>query len=434
MAYSLEIATDAGVPPGLEPGLRLCEPRPGMGKGGSFLRAFGRVLLAVPVRFLADSGLVHASALAYTTLLALVPLLALMLAAAKGLGGTDEIESLLLARFALDPEVAATLRGWIEHLNVAALGTLGAVTLLLTAISVLGHIEATFNHVWRVRGARPWWRRLTDYLGVLTLTPILLLVATGMTSFAAQHDVLQRMLDERTIGELTAVAVRALPYVFNAVAVAVLYLVMPNRRPHLPSLLVAAVAAGVCWQLVQVGYVQLQVGVARYNAIYGALAQLPGTLVWLYVSWVIVIAGAELAAVLEYGPGDRRGRPLSDLQVGVEVLSRAMDFFRGLPSACNAPAIARSLGIDVQQVGAVIDRLSLPGWLVWQEGEGQAFLLGRDPLAIDAAAVVALIGDESGGSREASEALNWINEARARALAGRTLAELFPADESAAER
>ena len=84
------------------------------------------------------------------------------------------------------------------------------------------------------------------------------------------------------------------PILINVLAIGIMYTVMPNRRPHFPSILVAAIVAGVLWQMVQLGYVALQIGVARYSAIYGALSQLPVTLVWIYVSWAVVLAGARV--------------------------------------------------------------------------------------------------------------------------------------------
>ncbi len=392
---------------------------------GVRLRATGRLLASVPGRFVADDGLGHASALAYTTLLAVVPVVALMLAAVKGIGAADEIEGLLLARFALDPEVVAVVREGIERVNVATVGTLGAGLLIFTVVSVLGHIESTFNHVWRVRTGRPWWRRLTDYLGVLTLTPLLLLLATGLTSFVTEHQVLDRLLAERLIGDVTALVLQALPYAFNVAALAILYLVMPHRRPHLPSLLVAAVVAGVLWQLLQVGYVRLQVGVARYNAIYGALAQLPVTLVWLYVSWVVVIGGAELAAVLEYGADDRPARPVSDLGLGLEMLTRALASFNGLSSPPTALALARECGVDLPRVMTMAERLAAAGWLVWVADEPGAFVLARAPASIGALDAVALLEDEAGANGPARHALAALGRARARGLEGYTLADLL---------
>ena len=392
------------------------------------LRVTGRLLASVPGRFVADDGLGHASALAYTTLLAVVPVVALMLAAVKGIGAADEIEGLLLARFALDPEVAAVVRDGIERVNVATLGTLGAGLLLFTVVSLLGHIESTFNHVWRVRAGRPWWRRLTDYLGVLTLTPLLLLLATGLTSLVTDHQVLDRLLADRLIGEATALVLQVLPYAFNVVALAILYLVMPHRRPHLPSLLVAAVVAGILWQFLQVGYVRLQVGVARYNAIYGALAQLPVTLVWLYVSWVVVIGGAELAAVLEYGAEKRADRPVPDLRLGLAMLGRALAAFRGLSAAPTTQGIASECGVDVQRAMALAERLAAVGWLAWVADEPGAFVLARAPALIGALEAVALLEDEAVANGPGEHALAVLARARTRGLAGCTLADLLEED------
>ncbi|MDX2170113.1 MAG: YihY/virulence factor BrkB family protein, partial [Deltaproteobacteria bacterium] len=328
---------------------------------------------------------VRASALAYTSLLSLVPLFAIMFAVLKGLGVQSRLEPLLLSRLSLDQETTDQIIAYIDKVNVGTLGSIGAAALVLTVISVLGTIEASFNYIWRVAQQRTLWRKVSDYLGVVMITPFLLLAAGALTSAAQVQQVIEFVT---TNGLLGGVAVRILaltPIVMNVVALGVLYLVMPNRRGDWRALLPGALFAGTAWYLVQTLYVQLQVGVANYNAIYGAMAQLPVTLAWLYVSWAIVLAGAELAAVLEYG-GEAvaaGARTVDRRAVALELLVRAARAFAGDGEAPTAVRVARELHLDVALVLEVAADLRTRGWLAADEDHPGRLVLARAPAALD---------------------------------------------------
>jgi YihY family inner membrane protein len=221
------------------------------------------IVVATVKRFYADRGLEAAAALTYTSLLSLVPLLALMFAVLKGLGAQHRLEPLLLSKLSLDPEVTARLLEWIDHTNVGTLGALGAVFLIFTVISVLGSIESIFNVVWRVRHGRSWWRKVTDYVSVVLLIPFLLLFAVGLTSALREQAILRALLSVEVVHGVVLFVLGLAPIAMNVVALGILYAVMPNRRPHAKSIVIAALLAGCVWQVVQNGYVSLQIGVAR---------------------------------------------------------------------------------------------------------------------------------------------------------------------------
>ncbi|HZR85088.1 MAG TPA: YihY/virulence factor BrkB family protein [Candidatus Binatia bacterium] len=343
-----------------------------------------RFAVAVGRRFFVDNCLLHASALTYTSLLSIVPLFAIMFAVLKGLGAQQQLEPLLLSRLALDPDTASRIVQYIERTNVGTLGALGAAGLLATVISVLGAIEASFNHIWRVPAQRSYWRKATDYLSAVLVTPFLILAAVGITSTLQQQTFLSWMWENQLIGPIAVRLLHLAPYAINVVALFVLYAIMPNRRPHVPSILLGALFAGCVWQLVQASYVALQIGVARYNAIYGALAQLPVTLVWIYVSWVVVLAGAEIAAVAELGD-DAVARADADstrFALAVSLLLRAAEAFRDGAGAIDPLACARELRANGGLLLEVADRLRRAGFLA-AGADDRELLLARDPAAID---------------------------------------------------
>jgi membrane protein len=339
-------------------------------------------------RFYDDQCLSRASALAYTSLLSIVPLLAVMFSVLKGLGAQQRLEGVLLSRLSLDPETTDLIITYIDNTNFGTLGALGAAALVLTVISVLGNIETSLNAIWRVAQQRNLWRKVTDYMGVVTLTPFLLLAATTITSAGQAQGIVQWVLDNGYLGGFAVQILGLAPIAINAVAIAVLYAVMPNRRAAWGPLLAGALFAGFAWHIAQLGYVNLQVGVSRNNAIYGALAQLPVTLVWIYISWAVVLAGAELAAVLEFGEdavqpaGAEREEALA-----LELLVRAADAFTKGQVGIGLPKVATRLRVDLGILQHAAGRLCERGWLVAVDDHPGHFVLGCDPARIPLAEV-----------------------------------------------
>jgi len=356
------------------------------------LQQTGVLLWLAARRFYDDQCLVRASALAYTSLLSLVPLFAIMFAVLKGLGVQNRLEPLLLSRLSLDQATTDQIIGYIDKVNVGTLGSIGAAALLFTVISVLGTIEASFNLIWRVERQRTVWRKVTDYLGVVLVTPFMLLAGGALTSAAQVQSVLQWVTSN---GYLGGIAVRLLglaPILMNAIALGVLYAVMPNRRAAWRAIAPSALFAGAAWFLTQALYLQLQVGVANYNAIYGAMAQLPVTLAWLYVSWAIVLTGAELAAVLELGGEavSAREAPVDRRAVALEVLVRAARAFSGGEAAPTALGVARALYLDPTVVQETVAVLLERGWLAVEDTAQRRLLLARAAASIDLGELVAL--------------------------------------------
>ncbi|MGD9765186.1 MAG: YihY/virulence factor BrkB family protein [Candidatus Binatia bacterium] len=350
---------------------------------------------AVVRRFYADQCLMRASALAYTSLLSMVPLFAIMFAALKGLGVQHRLETLLLSRLSLSEDTTMAIIGYIDRTNVGTLGAIGAATLVLTVISVLGTIEASFNHIWRVPRERSVWRKVTDYLGVVLLTPFLLLAATALTSAGQVKTVVQWVLATGYVGTAAVWLLKLVPLAMNVIALGALYMIMPNRRGAPLPIAVGALFAGIAWHLVQLAYVSLQIGVAQYDAIYGAVAQLPVTLVWLYVSWAVVLAGAELAAVLEFGVEAALSRaPVRGDAVALHLLVRAGDAFREGHSGISLRRAARELRVDLAVVQDAAEQLVKRGWLVRVEGHPDWVVLARDPTLVPLRDVVVSGGSE----------------------------------------
>ncbi len=260
-----------------------------------FILHQGQIWVLVVKDFIADRCLLKASALTFTTLLSIVPLLALMFSVLKGFGVQNELEPLLLEHLAVGSgDVVTKLIEYINNTNVARLGMIGLVFLVITVLTLLSNIEASFNSVWGVKETRPIMRRFTDYFSVVTIGPVFVVAAISMTSSLQSQGLVQRLLEQAYVGELMLVLFKVLPFMVMWLVFAGLYLFMPNIKVSLRAALMGGVFGGTLWQLSQWGYVHFQVGVAKYNAIYGTMAALPIFMVWIYVSWMIVLLGLEM--------------------------------------------------------------------------------------------------------------------------------------------
>lgn len=335
--------------------------------------------------FTANNALLRATALSFTSLLSLVPLLALAFSVLKGLGAQNRLVPLILKQVtAGNEEVVDRVVSYIGNTNMGSVGAIGLAALLFTAISMLGSIEEAFNAIWGVPETRSFYRKFSDYLSVLISAPLLLLAATSITT-TLQSKWLTSWIIERTyLGDLFLFTLGLTPYLVVWTAIFLLYVFIPNTRVRFDSAAVGAVLAGTLWQLAQWAYIHFQVGAGNYNAIYGTLAALPILMVWLYVSWIIVLFGMEVVAAHQNRSTfrrDIRGREISHaLQelVALAALRHIADsFYRGEP-AWGEHHLAVKLGVPLRIVRDTLEHLREQGFIV-QAGEGRgSFYPARD--------------------------------------------------------
>ena len=247
-------------------------------------------------RFQKDGGLQVASALTYTSLLSIVPLLAVSLAVIGSFGALapmrEAVQSTLLDF--LVPSVAMDLSGYINDFleNTKELTAPGVIALAFTAIMMLSTIESTFNRIWRTSGARPWPIRFLAFWAVLTLGPILLGISLALSSTF-------RIITEQAVGEAAVQqGTLVLTFFLQWAAFTALYLIIPVRRVMLLDALAGGAVAAILFQPLKFGF-----GIAfdssnNYQTIYGALAAIPVFLIWLYSFWTLLIIGAQVAAAL----------------------------------------------------------------------------------------------------------------------------------------
>lgn len=260
------------------------------------LRAFGLHLWR---QFRDDRSFEAAAALSYTSLLALVPLMAVMLGVISAFPVFDqwasELEAYIFSNF-----VPAAGDAVQEHLNqfvdrTAGLTGAGTVFLIITAILLMSTIERSLNRIWRVSAPRRISGRLVTYWAVLTLGPLLMGGSLALTSYLAA---VPRLAPEAVRSVLDGLFLNITPFVVALIGFALVFLVVPNRRVRLRDALTGAVISAILFELAKRGFVVYVTHFPTYERLYGALAAVPLFLVWIYVSWVVVLLGASVAAAL----------------------------------------------------------------------------------------------------------------------------------------
>lgn len=265
-----------------------------------FLRQLQIMIIAVRGLY-EDKVYLQASALTFFTLLSIVPIIAMIFGIAKGFGLENYLEAELAKVFAGREEVLEFVMSFANSFLEATSGGLmagvGMVILFYTVMKVFSHIEDSFNNIWQVNQPRSFTRKFADYFSMILIAPIFIILSNLFTVFfTTQIDEITSSIN--LLGYLNPFImfiVRLIPYLLLWIIFTILYMVMPNTKVNFTSALLAGIIAGTLFQLVQWGYIHFQVGVSRYNAIYGSFAALPLLLLWMQVSWLVVLFGAEIS-------------------------------------------------------------------------------------------------------------------------------------------
>lgn len=239
-----------------------------------------------------------ASALTYSTLLAIVPLLAVLLGIAKGFGFQEAVQQELFDYFPRQEQELSEAFKFVERYLAQAQGGViigvGLILLFYTVINLISSIEDTFNDIWQIQKSRPWHRKISDYLALFLILPVLMTASSGLSIFLStlQNSFLSSYVFFTPLVELV---LNIAPFVITIMVFTGLYVSLPNTKVKFVNGLIAGVLAGSAFQFFQFIYISGQIWVNKYNAIYGSFAALPLLLLWLQLSWLICLFGAELA-------------------------------------------------------------------------------------------------------------------------------------------
>lgn len=258
--------------------------------------------------FKEDKISLRASALTVYSLLAVVPVVAMAFGIAKGFGMSKYIEQLktqLEERFLANVESQQEIinrifefaNSFLENTKGGLIAGIGLIVLLWSVLKVFSNIESSFNAVWHIRKSRSWFRKFSDYFSLMLIAPIIAILSSSASVFITTQ--IERITEEVEllgfISPFIFFLVKLIPYVLIWFLFTFLYMFMPNTKVKFRSALIGGIVAGTVFVFIQWVYIHFQVGVSRYNAIYGSFAALPLFIIWLQLSWLIVLLGAEIS-------------------------------------------------------------------------------------------------------------------------------------------
>ena len=272
-----------------------CEPGPQSSYWHHFLQ-----IMALVGRDLASGMLgLRSMSLVYTTLLAFIPLLAVSMWVLKWLGVHEQLEPGLASLLAPLGEQSAGFSSrivrFIEDMRIGLLGLLGLSVLVYTAITLMRKIEAAFNHTWRLQNRRGWLQRVSIYLGLFAIGPALVFSALAVTASLANHSMLTAISDLPLLGNLVEIFGKFLPYMLVTGAFTIIYLTVPDTRVKIGSAFYGGLLAGVVWQSTSLLFAVFAGGLTSYAVIYSGFAIIMLLMVWIYMSWLILLVGASIA-------------------------------------------------------------------------------------------------------------------------------------------
>jgi membrane protein len=364
------------------------------------------VLRLIVKSFVRNRCLVRASALAYTTLLALVPLLAVAIGVSTSLLKTQEGQNQVkevVDRFVANVapqldlefksiprpdggadasapgdggvktnrrEVADKIFGFINNIQSGTLGTTGVIGLIIVAISLLSTIEAAFNDIWGVARGRSWTMRIVFYWAAITLGPLIFLVAIGLTTGQQFEATKHWVSDFPIIGRiLVSTGISLLPYVVLSLAFWAFYQLIPNTKVHWQAALVGGIVGGCLWQLNSKFNVLYVSKVVTYSKIYGSFALLPVFLIGLYFSWLILLFGAQVAYSFQNRELYRQSRLAENISqqgrefIAVRLMACIGARFQNGDKAWSLPALASCLDVPARLIWQILHSLVQAGLL-----------------------------------------------------------------------
>ncbi len=258
-----------------------------------------RVLLLI-IRDLAEGQLtMRAMGLVYTTLLSMVPLLAVSFSVLKGFGVHNQVKPMLLNLLAplgdKGIEITDQVIGFVDNIKVGVLGAVGLALLFYTVISLLQKIESSFNYTWRVEKIRPLSQRFSDYLSVTLIGPVMVFTAIGVATSITETEVIRMLMGHPLLGWFFELVTELLPYAIMTTVFSFVYVLFPNTRVRLGAAVVGGFVASILWQLSGWVFASFVVNSAKYTAIYSVFATLIIFLIWLYLNWLILLVGCSIA-------------------------------------------------------------------------------------------------------------------------------------------
>lgn len=356
----------------------------------AFLHPKLKLTYVVSREFFEGELTLRATSLVYTTLLSLAPLLAVSFSVLKAFGVHNQMEP-VLHHFLLPlgprgEEITTRIIQYVENLKVGALGSIGLGLLFYTVVSLIQKIESAFNHVWRIKRERPFLRRFSDYLSVLLIGPVLVFSAVGATASVMQTSFIQTLLEFEVLGKALVAMSKLLPYLLVIGGFTFIYAFLPNTKVRFGNALVGGAVAGVLWETTGLLFAFFITTSTKYDAIYSSLAILILFMIWLYISWLILLVGAQVAYYrqnpqmmnLTKKEPLRLSNRLKE-RVGLLILVQVGEAFHRGHSPPKLEGLSEHLGLPSYLIEELLEPLKKAHLITETGDEPPSYLLRKDP-------------------------------------------------------
>ncbi len=385
--------------------------------------------------------------LVYTTLLSVVPLLAFSFAILKGLGVFDQLEPYLSGLLAplgeQGEQITNQILNLVNNVRGSVLGGVGFVFFLYTAISMIQKLEEAFNYVWYVSTPRSLARRFSEYLVVLLVGPMLMVTAIGMLTSIQSNTIVQYLINNPQLGPVFVLAGKTVPYVIISTVFTFLYMFMPNTRVSFVSALIGGVSGGVMWATLGATFATFILYSTRTLQIYAGFAVAITTLLWLYLNWLILLIGAQIAfyhqrpAFLRMGRREPKLTNATRERVALNIMLLVGIAFRDPARKLEFNELTQTLGLPSLALTPIVNALEKAGLLVTTDAH--ELLPGREMSRLPLRDIIGVV--RSGGETGSETAPAWsggieklgreIDTALDEVLGERTLADLVDDAEAA---
>ncbi len=382
----------------------------------------------------------RAMSLVYTTLLSMVPLIALSFSVLKGLGYHRELEPVLYSF--LEPlgdrayDLTNQVMGFVDNVSSGVLGSIGLIFLLYTVISMVQKVEESFNFVWRVEQPRSFGRRFSEYLSVMVVGPALIVAALGLIATFTNTSAMKAISRYEPFGTMLVVLGHLTPYILVTGVFTFMYAFVPNTRIRLRAALIGGAFAGVLWAASGVLFTRFVTSTSPTMVIYAGFAIVIAALIWLYISWLILLVGAQLAfyvqnpQYLRPGRGEIRLNSSLRERVALSIMYLVVNDYRDAKHRWTTNGLAEHLDLPGAALGPIVTALESRKLLLLAEDD--TWVPAREPDSIELADVLEAVRHDSAGPRlgrirdiaPAVEAARKAEHALNESLKGRTVKDL----------
>jgi membrane protein len=403
-----------------------------------------RMLLAILGKFRDEKLHLQSTSLAYTTLLSLVPSLAVTFSVLKGFGVQNQLKPMLMQ--SLEPlgdkgaEIGQSILTYVDNLNFAVLGFMGIALLFWTVISLLTKVEEAFNAVWHVPNMRSWARRLSDYLSVALVGPVFLVTALGVTAVVFRGENVHQVVSIEPLEQLVLGLGKLAPYLLVCAAFAFLYAFLTNCRVRLVPALAGGVFASIAWYGVGHLFAHLVASSSKYSAIYSSLAAAVLFIIWINIGWLIILVGAHIARywqhphLLRHGDSKKQSGQVHDEALALQVMALiGHAYYFGEPKWTLERLALRGCCGSPDQVETLLQALREHRLVVATGDEPATYVPARAIETIALREIVSaarIAGLESSRLPSVQEVVTKIDNAVSDSLEGETLRDLVLAQGS----